>query len=112
MPREVEGVTTDTLYGLDGEMLTLAGDLVQRWKECFKGLLYPAALSSAEEAEVEDSCKTYAEVTKAVRKLLGSKALGVEELHLKCLGSLNVHGLLRLTLLLGGQGQFLWCTRT
>lgn len=92
---------TDTVYGAGGELLTSTGDVVRRWKEYFEDLLNPAVTSSVEEAEAgdpgEDLSITQAEVTEAVRKLLGGKAPGVDEIRPEYLKSLDVQGLSWLT---------------
>ncbi|KAI3364591.1 hypothetical protein L3Q82_011370 [Scortum barcoo] len=77
-----------------GKLLTSTGDIVGRWKKYFEDLLNPTDLPSNEEAEAGDSevdsSITQAEVTEVVRKLLGGKAPGVDEIrpeYLKCLWS-------------------------
>ncbi|XDV32946.1 hypothetical protein PO909_003592 [Leuciscus waleckii] len=69
-------------------------------KEYFEDLLNPT-VSSIEEAEAEgsevDSSITQAEVTKAVKKLLGGKAPGVDEIRPEYLKSMEVVGLSWLT---------------
>ncbi|KAI3369205.1 hypothetical protein L3Q82_007444 [Scortum barcoo] len=73
-----------------------------RWKKYFEDLLNPTDLpSSDEEAEAGDSevdpSITRAEVTEVVRKLLGGKAPGVDEIRPEYLKSLDVVGLSWLT---------------
>ena len=92
---------TDTVYGAGGELLTSTGQVVRRWKEYFEDLLNPVVLSSVEEAEMADSGGgppiTRAEVSEAVRKLLGGKAPGVDEIRPEYLKSLDLQGLSWLT---------------
>ncbi len=82
-------------------MFTSTGDVVGRWKEYFEDLLNPAVTSSIEEAEAGGSevasSITRAEVTEVVKKLLGGKAPGVDEICLEYLKSLDVVGLSWLT---------------
>ncbi len=82
-------------------MFTSTGDVVGRWKEYFEDLLNPAVTSSIEEAEAggseEASSITRAEVTEVVKKLLGGKAPGVDEIRPEYLKSLDVVGLSWLT---------------
>ncbi|KAI3359234.1 hypothetical protein L3Q82_002752 [Scortum barcoo] len=86
-----------------GELLTSTEDIVVgRWKKYFEDLLNPTDLPSSEEAEAGDSevdsSITQAEVTEvAVRKLLGGKAPGVDEIRPEYLKSLDVVGLSWLT---------------
>ncbi|KAI3369495.1 hypothetical protein L3Q82_007710 [Scortum barcoo] len=84
-----------------GELLTSTGDIVGRWKKYFEDLLNPTDLPSNEEAEAGvsevDSSITQAEVTEVVRKLLGGKAPGVDEIRPEYLKSLDVVGLSWLT---------------
>ncbi|KAI3353494.1 hypothetical protein L3Q82_019285 [Scortum barcoo] len=85
-----------------GELLTSTGeDIVGRWKKYFEDLLNPTDLPSNEEAEdgdsEVDSSITQAEVTEVVRKLLGGKAPGVDEIRPEYLKSLDVVGLSWLT---------------
>jgi hypothetical protein len=92
---------TNTVYSAGGELLTSTGDVVGRWKEYFEDLLNPTVTSSDEEAEAGDSEAdspiTQAEVTEVVRKLLGGKAPGVDEIRPEYLKSLDVVGLSWLT---------------
>ncbi|CAM4611183.1 unnamed protein product [Leuciscus chuanchicus] len=92
---------TNTVYSGGGPLLTSTGDVVGRWEEYFEDLLNPAVTSSIKEAEAEgsevDSSITQAEVTEVVKKLLGSKALGVDEIRPEYLKSLDVVGLSWLT---------------
>ncbi|KAI3377230.1 hypothetical protein L3Q82_009142 [Scortum barcoo] len=75
--------------------------LFGRWKKYFEDLLNPTDLPSNEEAEdgdsEVDSSITQAEVTEVVRKLLGGKAPGVDEIRPEYLKSLDVVGLSWLT---------------
>ncbi|XDV11655.1 hypothetical protein PO909_000531 [Leuciscus waleckii] len=88
---------TNAVYSGGGQLLTSTGDVVGRWKKYFEDLLNPAVTSSIEEAEAEgsevDSSITWAEVTEVVKKLLGGKAPGVDEIHPEYLKSLDVVGL-------------------
>uniref|UniRef100_A0A8C6S4J5 Reverse transcriptase domain-containing protein n=1 Tax=Neogobius melanostomus TaxID=47308 RepID=A0A8C6S4J5_9GOBI len=92
---------TNTVYSAGGELLTSTGDVVGWWKEYFEDLLNPTVTSSDEEAEAGDSeggsSITQAEVTEVVRKLLGGKAPGADEIRLEYLKSLDVVGLSWLT---------------
>ncbi|KAI3353538.1 hypothetical protein L3Q82_020068 [Scortum barcoo] len=56
--------SANTVYSADGELLTSTGDIVGRWKEYFEDLLNPTDMP----------------FTEVVRKLLGGKALGVDEI--------------------------------
>ncbi|KAI3359375.1 hypothetical protein L3Q82_002875 [Scortum barcoo] len=91
----------NTVYSAGGELLTLTGDIVGRWKKYFEDLLNPTDLPSNEEAEAGDaevdSSITQAEVTEVVRKLLSGKAPGVDEIRPEYLKSLDVVGLSWLT---------------
>ena len=99
--RRRKQVSTNTVYGGGGELLTSTGDIVEWWKEYFKDLLNPTDMSSIEEAEAGDSevdsFITQAEVTEVVGKLLGGKAPGVDEIRPEYLKSLDVVGLSWLT---------------
>ncbi|KAI3373263.1 hypothetical protein L3Q82_006384 [Scortum barcoo] len=90
-----------TVYSAGGELLTSTEDIVGRWKKYFEDLLNPTDLPSNEEAEdgdsEVDSSITQAEVTEVVRKLLGGKAPGVDEIRPEYLKSLDVVGLSWLT---------------
>ncbi|KAI3351230.1 hypothetical protein L3Q82_005614 [Scortum barcoo] len=76
--------SANTVYSAGGELLTSTEDIVGRWKKYFEDLLNPTDLPSNEEAEdgdsEVDSSITQAKVTEVVRKLLGGKALGVDEI--------------------------------
>ncbi|KAI3360197.1 hypothetical protein L3Q82_014516, partial [Scortum barcoo] len=93
--------TPDAVDSAGGELLTSTGDIVGRWKKYFEELLNPTDLPSSEEAEAGDSevdsSITQAEVTEVVRKLLGGKAPGVDEIRPEYLKSLDVVGLSWLT---------------
>ncbi|KAI3355554.1 hypothetical protein L3Q82_018389 [Scortum barcoo] len=95
--------SANTVYSAGGELLlTSTGDIVGRWKKYFEDLLNPTDLPSSEEAEAGDSevdsSITRAEVTEVeVRKLLGGKAPGVDEIRPEYLKSLDVVGLSWLT---------------
>ncbi|KAI3353920.1 hypothetical protein L3Q82_005114 [Scortum barcoo] len=47
--------SANTVYSAGGELLTLTGDIVGRWKKYFEDLLNPTDLPSTEEAEAGDS---------------------------------------------------------
>ncbi|KAI3352392.1 hypothetical protein L3Q82_005184 [Scortum barcoo] len=94
--------SANTVYSAGGELLTSTEDIVGRWKKYFEDLLNPTDLPSNEEAEdgdseVDSSSITQAEVTEVVRKLLGGKAPGVDEIRPEYLKSLDVVGLSWLT---------------
>ncbi|KAI3356785.1 hypothetical protein L3Q82_003325 [Scortum barcoo] len=94
--------SANTVYSATGgELLTSTEDIVGRWKKYFEDLLNPTDLPSNEEAEdgdsEVDSSITQAEVTEVVRKLLGGKAPGVDEIRPEYLKSLDVVGLSWLT---------------
>ncbi|KAI3364976.1 hypothetical protein L3Q82_001140 [Scortum barcoo] len=93
--------SANTVYSAGGELLTSTEDIVGRWKKYFEDLLNPTDLPSSEEAGAGDSevdsSITQAEVTEVVRKLLGGKALGVDEIRPEYLKSLDVVGLSWLT---------------
>ncbi|KAI3359357.1 hypothetical protein L3Q82_002863 [Scortum barcoo] len=84
-------------YSAGGELLTSTGDIVGRWKKnTSRNSSIPTDLPSSEEAEAGDSevdSITQAEVTEVVRKLLGGKAPGVDEIRPEYLKSLDVVGL-------------------
>ena len=84
-----------------GELLTRTGDIVGRWKEHFEELLNPANMSLGEGAAPEDfgvfAPISLAEVTKVVKKLLGGKAPGVDEIRPEMLKALDTVGLSWLT---------------
>ncbi len=60
-------------------------DIIEWWKEHFEELLNPTNTFSVEEAEFEDPGEalpiSLAEVAEVVKKLLSSKAPGVDEIH-------------------------------
>ncbi|KAI3371827.1 hypothetical protein L3Q82_006681 [Scortum barcoo] len=94
--------SANTVYSAGGELLTSTEDIVGRWKKYFEDLLNPTDLPSSEEAgagdsEVDSSITRAAEVTEVVRKLLGGKAPGVDEIRPEYLKSLDVVGLSWLT---------------
>ena len=86
-----------TVYSRGGELLTQTGDIVGRWKEHFEELLNPVNTSSAEGAESEDSgvssSISVAEVAEVVKKFLGGKAPGVDEIRPEMLKALDIVGL-------------------
>ncbi|KAI3354306.1 hypothetical protein L3Q82_018492 [Scortum barcoo] len=113
--RKGKQYSANTVYSAGGELLTSTEDIVGRWKKYFEDLLNPTDLPSNEEAEdgdsEVDSSITQAEVTEVVRKLLGGKAPGVDEIRPEYLKSLDVVGLSWLTRLCNiawRLGQYLW----
>ncbi|TWW54336.1 hypothetical protein D4764_06G0008300 [Takifugu flavidus] len=93
--------TVNTVYSGDGVLLTSTRDVVDRWKEYFEDLLNPTNTPSSEEIGPGDlgigSHISGAEVAEVVKKLLGGKAPGVDEIHPEFLKALDVVGLLWLT---------------
>ena len=93
--------SVNTVYGGDGGLLTSTRDVVDRWKEYFEDLLNPTDTPSVGEAGSGDpgvgSCISGAEVTEVVKKLLGGRAPGVDEVRPEFLKALDVVGLSRLT---------------
>lgn len=89
------------MYGGDGGLLTSTRDVVDRWKEYFEDLLNPTDTPSVGEAGPGDpgvgSSISGAEVTEVVKKLLGGRALGVDEVRPEFLKALDVVGLSWLT---------------
>ncbi len=79
-----------------GELLTLNGDIVERWKENSEEHLNPTNMSSVEEAEFEDSRDvsliSLVEVTKALKKLVGSMVPGADEICPELLKVLDIVG--------------------
>ncbi|TWW74408.1 hypothetical protein D4764_14G0004110 [Takifugu flavidus] len=77
----------------DGELLTTTWDVVDRWKEYFEDLLNPTNAPSNEEAGPGDlgigSHISGAEVAEVVKKLLGGKAPGVDEIRPEFLKALE-----------------------
>ncbi|KAK0154256.1 putative uncharacterized transposon-derived protein F52C9.6 [Merluccius polli] len=91
----------NTVYGGDGALLTSTRDVVDRWKEYFEDLLNHTDTPSGKEAGPGDSGVgspiSGAEVAEVVRKLLGGRATGVDEVRPKFLKALDVVGLSWLT---------------
>uniref|UniRef100_A0A8C9TUR8 Reverse transcriptase domain-containing protein n=1 Tax=Scleropages formosus TaxID=113540 RepID=A0A8C9TUR8_SCLFO len=89
--------SANTVYSESGALLTSTEDVLRRWKEYFEDLLNPSDTPSVEEAEAGDSegdlSITLAEVAEVVKKLLGGKAPGVDEIRPEFLKSLDVVGL-------------------
>ena len=89
------------MYGGDGALLTSTRDVVDRWKEYFEDLLNPTDTPSGKEAGPGDSGVgspiSGAEVAVVVRKLLGGRAPGVDEVRPEFLKALVVVGLSWLT---------------
>ncbi|TWW57009.1 hypothetical protein D4764_08G0009960 [Takifugu flavidus] len=93
--------TVNTVYSGADVLLTSTRDDVDRWKEYFEDLLNPTNAPSSEEAGLGDlgtgSRIFGAEVAEVVKKLLGGKAPGVDEIRLEFLKALDVVGLSWLT---------------
>ncbi|KAK0134955.1 Transposon TX1 uncharacterized protein [Merluccius polli] len=91
----------NTVYGGDGALLTSTRDIVDRWKEYFEDLLNPTDMPSCKETGPGNSGVgspiSGAEVAEVVRKLLGGRAPGVDEVHPEFLKALDVVGLSWLT---------------
>ncbi|TWW61317.1 hypothetical protein D4764_05G0014070 [Takifugu flavidus] len=89
--------TVNTVYSGDGVLLTSTRDVVDRWKEYFEDLLNPTNTPSSEEVGPGDlemgSRISGAEVAEVVKKLLGGKAPGVDEIRPESLKALDVVGL-------------------
>ncbi|TWW53911.1 R2DM Retrovirus-related Pol polyprotein from type II retrotransposable element [Takifugu flavidus] len=93
--------TVNTVCSGDGVLLTSTRDVVDRWKEYFEDLLNPTNTPSSEEVGPGDlemgSRISGAEVAEVVKKLLGGKAPGVDEIRPESLKALDVVGLSWLT---------------
>ncbi|TWW63827.1 RNA-directed DNA polymerase from mobile element jockey [Takifugu flavidus] len=93
--------TVNAVYSGDGVLLTSTQDVVDRWKENFEDLLNPINAPSSEEVgpgDLEMGSHIYgAEVAEGVKKLLGGKAPGVDEIRPESLKALDVVGLSWLT---------------
>uniref|UniRef100_A0A3B5Q8Y2 Reverse transcriptase domain-containing protein n=1 Tax=Xiphophorus maculatus TaxID=8083 RepID=A0A3B5Q8Y2_XIPMA len=93
--------STNTVYSGDGVLLTSTRDVVGRWAEYFEDLLNPTNMPSTEEAEPGDSGLgspiSGDEVTEVVKKLLGGRVPGVDEIRPEFLKALDVVGLCWLT---------------
>ncbi|TKS65493.1 LINE-1 reverse transcriptase -like protein [Collichthys lucidus] len=93
--------TVNTVFSGGGVLLTSTRDVLGRWREYFEDLLNPTSTSSLEEAEPGDpvvvSPISGAEVAEVVKKLLGGKAPGVDEVRPEFLKALDVVGLSWLT---------------
>nr|XP_049577496.1 glycine receptor subunit alpha-3 isoform X1 [Syngnathus scovelli] len=91
----------NTVYSGDGVLLTSTRDVVSRWGQYFEDLLNSTYTLSIEEAgpgdSEADSPISGVEVTEVVKKLLGGKALGVDEIRPEFLKALDVVGLSWLT---------------
>ena len=88
--------STNTVYSGDGVLLTSTRDVVGRWAEYFEDLLNPTNMSSIEEAGPGDSGLgspiSVGEVAEVVKKLLGGRAPGVDEIRPEFLKVLDVVG--------------------
>ncbi|TWW61031.1 hypothetical protein D4764_05G0011210 [Takifugu flavidus] len=88
--------TVNTVYSGDGVLLTSTRDVVDRWKEYFEDLLYPTNVPSSEKAGPGDlgtsSRFSGAELIEVVKKLLGGRAPGVDEISPEFLKALDVTG--------------------
>ncbi|TWW75469.1 hypothetical protein D4764_13G0001310 [Takifugu flavidus] len=97
--RKGKQCTVNTVY--NGVLLTSTRDVVDRWKEYFEDLLNPINMPSSEEVGPGDlgigSHISGAEVAEVVKKLLGGKAPGVDEIRPEFLKALDVVGLSWLT---------------
>ncbi|TWW64289.1 hypothetical protein D4764_03G0012970 [Takifugu flavidus] len=93
--------TVNTVYSGDGVLLTSTWDVVDRWKEYFENLLNPTNAPPNEEVGPGDlgigSRISGAEVAELVKKLLGGKVPGVDEIRPEFLKALDVVGLSWLT---------------
>nr|XP_049577497.1 glycine receptor subunit alpha-3 isoform X2 [Syngnathus scovelli] len=91
----------NTVYSGDGVLLTSTRDVVSRWGQYFEDLLNSTYTLSIEEAgpgdSEADSPISGVEVTEVVKKLLGGKAPGVDEIRPEFLKALDVVGLSWLT---------------
>ncbi|TWW81730.1 R2DM Retrovirus-related Pol polyprotein from type II retrotransposable element [Takifugu flavidus] len=99
--RKGKQCTVNTVYSGDGVLLTSTRDVVDRWKEYFEDLLNPTNTPSSEEVGPGDlemgSHISGAEVAEVVKKLLGGKAPGADEIRPEFLKALDVVGLSWLT---------------
>ncbi|TWW77428.1 hypothetical protein D4764_12G0008180 [Takifugu flavidus] len=99
--RKGKQCTVNTVYSGDGVLLTSTRDVVDRWKEYFEDLLNPTNTPSSEEVGPGDlemgSHISGAEVAEVVKKLLGGKAPGVDEIRPEFLKAPDVVGLSWLT---------------
>ena len=72
------------VYGGDGALLTLTRDVVDLWEEYFEDILNPTNMPSGKEAGPGGSGVgspiSGVEVAKVVKKLLGGRAPGVDEI--------------------------------
>ncbi|TWW54384.1 hypothetical protein D4764_0180610 [Takifugu flavidus] len=92
--RKGKQCTVNAVYCGDGVLLTSTRDVVDRWKEYFEDLLNPTNTPSSEEVGPGDlgigSHISGAEVAEVVKKPLGGKAPGVDEIHPEFLKALDV----------------------
>ncbi|TWW61017.1 hypothetical protein D4764_05G0011070 [Takifugu flavidus] len=99
--RKGKQCTVNTMYSGNGMLLTSTRDAVDRWKEYFKDLLNTTNMPSSEEAGPGDlgtsSRISGAEVIEVVKKLLGGRAPGVDDIHPEFLKAVDVVGLSWLT---------------
>ncbi|TWW62340.1 hypothetical protein D4764_04G0009870 [Takifugu flavidus] len=86
--RKGKQCTVNTVYSGDGVLLTSTWDVVDRWKQFFEDLLNPPGTGSRISGD---------EVAEVVKKLLGGKAPGVDEIPPEFLKALDVVGLSWLT---------------
>ncbi|XP_061650970.1 uncharacterized protein LOC133487820 [Phyllopteryx taeniolatus] len=86
--------TINTVYSGDGALLTSTRDVESRWGEYFEDLLNSTDTPSHEEAESgfseAGSPISGIEVTEVVKKLLGDKAPGVDEIRPESLNAMDV----------------------
>ncbi|TWW71611.1 hypothetical protein D4764_16G0001080 [Takifugu flavidus] len=99
--RKGKQCTVNIVYSGDGVLLTSTQDVVDRWKEYFEDLLNPINAPASEEAGPGDlgtgSHISGAEFAEVVKKLLGGKVPGVDEIRPEFLKALDVVGLSWLT---------------
>ena len=85
------------MHGGDGALLTSTRDVVSQWGEYLEDFLNPNNTPCDEEAESGSSDVgppiSGAEVAEVVKKLLGGKAPGVDEVRPEFLKALDVAGL-------------------
>ncbi|TWW73382.1 hypothetical protein D4764_15G0007760 [Takifugu flavidus] len=92
--RKGKQCTVNTVYSGDDVLLTSTRDVVDRWKEYFEDLLNPTNTPSSEEVwpgdlRIGSHISGAAEV---VKKLLGGKAPGVDEIRPEFLKALDAVG--------------------
>ncbi|TWW76582.1 hypothetical protein D4764_13G0012440 [Takifugu flavidus] len=107
--RKGKQCTVNTVYSGDGVLLTSTRDVVDWWKEYFEDLLNPTNTPSSEEVGPGDlgigSHISGAEVAEVVKKLLGGKAPGVDEIRPQFLKALVVREFKYLGVLFTSEGR-------